>query len=288
MTSPKTAAGTCSDVYFEAASPEDDAAIRRLLRRTPMPGDVTIGYHREPSFFRSLLPMGNRTQVAVGRPADNPDRVVALGCRTIRELFVEGTPQRVGYLSQMRVDPEYRGRGLVDQGFRKIREWHEDDPTPYSYATITDENPAARKRLVGRSDGAIPPFRPLADLHTLAIVLRSRRLWRPTPPDDLTVNRAPTDLRAVAAFLRDAGRDRVDDEYDHRERDQRQREPRGERPRGGSGLDPGVDRPGRVVDEQAEHQRPDEPEQDRHDDRGEDGGEQPPVEPRTTGVEGDS
>lgn len=173
-----------------------------------MPGDVTIGYEREPSFFRSLTPMGEETQVAVGRPADAPERVVALGCRTLREAFVDGEPQRVEYLSQMRVDPDYRGQGLVEQGFRTIRDWHEADPVPFSYATITAENPAARKRLVNQSTGATPSFRPLADLHTLALVLRRRRLQRPTTPPDVTITRGPTDLDAVAAFLREAGRDR--------------------------------------------------------------------------------
>jgi len=207
MASTHPAAST-TGVRFEEATPADDAAIRRLLRRTPMPGDVTIGYEREPSFVRSLKPMGTETQVTVGRPTDDPERVVALGCRTLREAFVDGEPRCVEYLSQMRVDPEYRGQDLVEQGFRQIRAWHEADPVPYSYATITAENPAARTRLVDQPDGAIPPFRPLADLHTLAIVLRRWRLRRPSGPDDVTVSRNPSDLDGVAAFLREAGCDR--------------------------------------------------------------------------------
>ena len=34
----------------ELSTPADDAAIRGLLRRQPMPGRITIGYEREPDF----------------------------------------------------------------------------------------------------------------------------------------------------------------------------------------------------------------------------------------------
>ena len=197
-----------TDVHFEEATPADDAGIRHLLRRTPMPGSVTVAFEREPSFFRSLEPMGSNTQVVVGRPRDNPDRIVALGCRTLRDAFVDGEPQRVEYLHQMRVDPDYRGQGLVEKGFRTIRTWHEADPVPYSYATITAENPAARTRLVNDETGAIPAFRPLVDLHTLTLILRRWRVRSPSTPDDVTVTCTPDDPATIAGFLREVGRDR--------------------------------------------------------------------------------
>ncbi len=206
--SPHSAADTQSSVRIEDATPDDDAAIRRLLRRTPMPGDMTIRYEREPSFFRSLKAMGRHTRVAVGRPVDAPEQVVALGCRSLRRAFVDGEPRPVEYLSQLRVDPEYRGEWLIEPLCQRIRQWRKEDPAPHGYSTITAGNRAARIQLVKRSSGAIPQFRPLTDLYTLAIVLRSWRLRRPTGPTNVTVTRAPEDLDAVAAFLREAGRDR--------------------------------------------------------------------------------
>ena len=208
MPSTQTHTDAPAAVRFSAATPEDDAAIRRLLRRTPMPGDVTVRYEREPSFFRSLQPMGAATQVVVGRPDDAPGRVVALGCRTIQRRFLGGKAQRVAYLSLLRVDPAYRGQGLVAQGFRTIRRWHEADPVACTYITITADNAAARHRLVEAPTGTIPACRPVADLRTLALVLRRWRWARPDGPAGITVTRGPSDLAAVAQFLRDEGRTR--------------------------------------------------------------------------------
>lgn len=197
---------TQSEIRIEEATSEDDAAIRRLLRRTPMPGDVTISYEREPSFFQSLKAMGHHTRVAVARPPEDPERVVALGCRTLRRAFVNGEPKQVEYLNQLRVDPDYRGEWLVEPICQRIREWHKANPVPHGYGTITAGNRAARLLLVKRSSGAIPNFRPLTELHTLAIILRRWRLRRPSVPDNITMTRNPDDLEAVARFLREAGR----------------------------------------------------------------------------------
>lgn len=199
---------TESAVRIEEATPEDDAAIRQLLRRTPMPGDATISYEREPGFFESLKAMGHKTRVAVGRPADDPERVVALGCRTLRRAFVNGQPEEVEYLNQLRVDPEYRGEWLVEPLCQRVRRWHKEDPVSHSYTTIAAGNRAARVLLVKRSSGAIPTYRPLTELHTLAIFLRKWRLRHPSVPANVSVTRDPDDLAAVAHFLREAGRDR--------------------------------------------------------------------------------
>lgn len=211
MPAPSAPSATSQDrsaVRIEEATAEDDEAIRRLLQRTPMPGDITISYEREPSFFRSLKAMGYHTDVAVGRPPDAPNRVVALGCRTLRRAFVGGEPRSVEYLSQLRVDPEYRGEWLVEPICEQLRKFKEENPVPYGYGTITAGNRAARIQLVKRSSGAIPSFRPLIDLHTVAIILRRWRLRTPSVPTDISVTRDPDDLDAVTGFLREAGRDR--------------------------------------------------------------------------------
>ena len=37
---------------FAVATRDDDAAIRRLLRENPMRGAVSVGFEREPDYFR--------------------------------------------------------------------------------------------------------------------------------------------------------------------------------------------------------------------------------------------
>src|SRR5688500_3317062 len=103
--------------HFHIAGPEDDAEIRALLARNPVPGRVVVSYEREPSYFLGCGTMGPFSQVVAARD-EATGRLAAIACRTVRRRYVGGEPRDVGYLSQLRVDGRYRGRWLVPAGFR--------------------------------------------------------------------------------------------------------------------------------------------------------------------------
>ena len=165
------------------AAPADDAAIRELLRREPMPGRIRLTYEREPEFRLGCEVTGEDCRVLVVRHEDSGE-IVGLACRSVRRVFVNGREQRLGYLGQLRVDSRFRGRGLLSRGFSQLRQLHDRDPLPGYLASIVDGNREATGVLVRKPRPVFPVFRPVADYRTLAI----------------RVDRAKPELRAEAGI----------------------------------------------------------------------------------------
>lgn len=159
-------------ITFTLATLADDAAIRALLARNPVPGRMTLTYLREPDYFAGCATMGPFFQVLV---AKDGDRVVGLACRAVRDMFVNGTAIPVGYLGQLRIDASYRGRALVSRGFRMLRELHEDARTPAYVTTIIEGSSEANGVLVDKPRRGMPRYRFIEDLHTLAFAARAER-----------------------------------------------------------------------------------------------------------------
>jgi hypothetical protein len=165
-----------SDMRFELALSEDEPAIRGLLRRTPIPGDITLSLEREPSAYVANAVTSERTQILVAREEDN-GKVVAMGVRGVMNSYVNGAPSKIGYLGQLRVDPSYRGKPrLLLRGYAKFRELHEADGCAQIYVTtIMTDNMPARRVLESPLKG-MPSYKHIDDLVTLAITTRTGSL----------------------------------------------------------------------------------------------------------------
>ncbi|HEX9926493.1 MAG TPA: hypothetical protein VGD99_27840 [Anaerolineae bacterium] len=159
------------EFIFELATPDDDPAIRRLLAENPVPGRVTVTYEREPNYFLGCGAMGRFCQVLVARrPIGGP--VVAVATRTTRPLFINGQPEEVGYIGQLRVDRPFQGRWVVSGGFRFFHQLHADGRVRGYLTTIIEGNAQAEGILVRRARRHFPAYRELDRLCTAAIMLR--------------------------------------------------------------------------------------------------------------------
>jgi hypothetical protein len=162
-------------ITFGLATRDDDPGIRRLLATNPLPGRIRVRFEREPDYFAGCA---QDTQVLVARDGAS---VVGVACRVIRKLYVDGRPEDVGYLGQLRVDRGYRGQLLTARGYRVMRELHASAPPSGYYTTIVDGNAQAEGVLVRRSRGVMPRYRFLEKLYTLAVAVGQRGPRRPGP-----------------------------------------------------------------------------------------------------------
>ncbi|MEX0718135.1 MAG: hypothetical protein WD066_16195 [Planctomycetaceae bacterium] len=163
---------------FELATPHDDAELRAILAATQMPGRIAITFRREPSYFDADVVLGEFHQTIVGRDHAN-QRIMGFGSRAVRSCFINGEPATIGYLSSLRVRPQYRGLGLLGRGYECFRELHDDGRTSLYLTTIAEGNDAAVAVLTSGRAG-LPIYHPAGTYCTLAIPLsrRSRRHGR--------------------------------------------------------------------------------------------------------------
>ena len=156
---------------FTLAIPADDEPLRRLLRENPIPGSLSLTFEREPCYFDASAIEGPFHQTIVAREKDT-GQVIAFGNRSVRKLFLNGHPQDIGYMSQLRVHPDY-GKGLylargLAGGFKKYHELHEDGCTPFYLMSVIEDNLPA-KRLLTSGLPEYPHAKEYARMFTYAI-----------------------------------------------------------------------------------------------------------------------
>ena len=185
-------------IQIELATPADDAHIRGLLRREPVPGRIAISYEREPDFSAGCEATGENATVLVARDLDT-GAMVGVACRSEREVFVNGTPARLGYLGHLRIDRRYRGRWLVSRGFSMLKQLHDRDPLPGYLAAVTLDNREAEGILVRKVRKPFPAFHQVARYCTLALPVR-----RGSPVSGVA-SATTGDIPQIAGFLQTSG-----------------------------------------------------------------------------------
>ena len=158
---------------FQLATHDDDAQLRAVLAATPMPGRIAVSFRRDPSFFDAAVVDGAFHQVIVCRDQQD-DRIVGFGCRSVRHRFVNGRPTPVGYLSSLRVLPEYRSLGLLARGYAYFRSLHRDGKAQVYLTTIAEGNDRALSTLTTGRAG-LPEYAFAGRYHTVVIPISRRR-----------------------------------------------------------------------------------------------------------------
>lgn len=166
--------GTAAGFVPGWAGRADDAALRRLLRETPMDGQIRISLEREPDFFRAAAVDGHRHHTGVARDMASGE-VAAMCTRSVREVWLNGERCHLGYLGQLRIatDRIAVSRALLRCGFETLRSSHRTDEAAFDISTIVADNTAAR-RLLEHGLPGLPRYRALESLVTFLVPVRRR------------------------------------------------------------------------------------------------------------------
>ena len=153
---------------FAVAAPEDDPAIRRLLRDNPMAGAIRLTFEREPDYFRGAGLAGAEDQTIV---VFSKGRLVCVGRCSRRACWVDGLEADVGYLAELRLDAAARGRfALVRGGYRFFHGLQLACPVQLYFTSIAADNDRARRFLEKGARG-MPEYRFLGELATVLVAV---------------------------------------------------------------------------------------------------------------------
>lgn len=169
---------------FEVVGPEEDTALRTLLRDTAMPGDVALTFQREPSFFAAERAGNVDSQIMVVRDTAS-GQVAGVACRAFRQVYVDGLARLCGYLSNLRGIPDLRGGTVLARAYRYLKDLHADGRTPYYLTTILDDNVSARDLLTSGRAG-LPAYHPWGGITTYLLPLYGRKR-KPGREDDAII-----------------------------------------------------------------------------------------------------
>lgn len=151
-----------SQFQFSLAQGQDDAELRSFLVNNPVPGNIEVTFEREPNFFAASEIRGGLNQTMAVRDLKK-NKIVGIASRSVAKAFVNGEPTELGYLSDLRLSPDYRSGSLLARGYRFLRKLHADGRALLYTTAIFAENARALETLTAGRAG-LPAYHPMGCL----------------------------------------------------------------------------------------------------------------------------
>lgn len=172
---------------FAIANCSEDAELRAFLRSHPTPGDVSLRFEREPSYFAGEYVAGARDTTIVAR---QNGRIVCMGRCSRRELYLDGKLRTIGYLGELRLAPNtQRGLEILRRGYTFFAQLEAANPADFYFTSVAVSNSRAQTVLESGRLG-LPLYQPLAKLQTLACPVRKSarkaKVTKPAAESELT------------------------------------------------------------------------------------------------------
>lgn len=173
-----------SNFIYELASPADDEVLRTILKENPMDTPIRLSFEREPSYFEAAKVEGPFHQTIIGRDNTTND-IIGLSTRSVRDLYVNGKVQPMGYLGLLRLRPNYRTGLHVIRGYQFAHELHHDKRCPFYITSIVEGNEPSKRLLASELRG-LPRYEEYCLYHTYVIFVKSS-LCSVRPPSGVDI-----------------------------------------------------------------------------------------------------
>lgn len=164
---------TLKRFIFELATEKDNTNLLEIMEDNPIHGWIKLVYRRRPSFFEGLDVQGGFNQVVASRDMQT-GKIVGFGTRSIKAAYINGSVRNIGYLSNLRLNKEYRHGRLLAEGFRYFKALHQDKKVSMYLTTIIEENIPAKRVLTSKKAG-LPAYNNFGLFHTNAIKLSRKK-----------------------------------------------------------------------------------------------------------------
>jgi hypothetical protein len=202
------------------ASRADNELLVDLMAHVPMEGSLALSTRRDPDFF-ALYEIQRGSAHAF---TYDDGKMQGMAAALVRDGFLDGTAQKVGYLGDLRIRGASKARRAFPFAFGKFFADVIAETGCENYLTgVIASNALAMRSLAARKKGreAQPYYHPLTRFEMASVQMVLPRRARVVSGVDVTTA-APDDVAAIAAFLaKDHARRpfgyRFDDgEFEHR------------------------------------------------------------------------
>ena len=154
---------------FSLADKNDDAELRRMMAENILPGNISVSFRREPSYFNACNIQGNSYEIIKCVDTDNK-KIIGVGSRFLYDAYINGEKKYIGYLGDLRAEEKYRRKGLLAAGYSFLKKLHTDNPVPFYTTMIWEGNEEALNILTSKRAG-LPVYKPMGRFLAPAIHL---------------------------------------------------------------------------------------------------------------------
>ncbi len=184
---------SAAGVTYKKAVPDDDHAIRQLLRHNDMESWARMSIEREPSFFHGENLMG-RSLPIIASETNSPQHIVGMYAISEQQTSMNGKPTDTAYLGALRVNPEYRHKlRILKNGFASTRALSGIDQLP-TFTAVASENYTARRLLEANLRG-MPCYTPVGDVESMGFSTAQGKT------NGILQSAKPADIPALVEFF---------------------------------------------------------------------------------------
>lgn len=131
---------------IDLASSSEAEEILKIYERGDFKGNISILYTRRPDPIKSLRQEGEKVVLPILKDQAN-GKICGMGCCVIRKAYLNGEIKNTGYLTGLKILPEYRKKLLpIAAVYNFLYEQTKNEVDVY-YTTILKENTAVQKML---------------------------------------------------------------------------------------------------------------------------------------------